>query len=149
LRTKASGIFLLDANVLIALSWPMHVAHQQVGSWFARRGHLGWATCPFTQSAFVRIVCNPAFSRDALTPGTALRLLQANLEHPGHHFWPADIGLGDAIRRLGHGLTGHRQVTDAYLLGLVLHRRARLATLDGKIASLMMGGGEAGVVELI
>ena len=55
------SVFLLDANLLIALAWPEHEAHNRAGSWFARHSRSGWATCPFTQAAFVRILSNPAF----------------------------------------------------------------------------------------
>jgi toxin-antitoxin system PIN domain toxin len=128
-------VVLLDANVLIALAWPEHEAHERVGHWFARRSGAGWATCPFTQSAFVRILCNPAFSRDALTPRNALVLLETNLKLPNHHFWAARITLSEAMKNVERRLTGHGQVTDAYLLGLAIHRTGRLATLDKGIAA--------------
>jgi toxin-antitoxin system PIN domain toxin len=129
--------FLLDVNVLVALAWPGHEAHERVQAWFARNAHLGWATCPFTQSAFVRIVSNPAFSSRAVSPQDALGALNISIKHPTHRFWAADIALGDAVRRFQGRLVGHQQVTDAYLLGLALHKKGRLATLDRSIATLM------------
>lgn len=129
------SIVLLDANVLIALAWPEHEAHERVGRWFARRSRSGWATCPFTQLAFVRILSNPAFSRDALTPRNAVALLADNLKLPNHHFWAASISLSEAMRKIGRTLTGHGQVTDAYLLGLAVHQTGKLATLDKAIAA--------------
>jgi hypothetical protein len=121
--------------VLIALAWPQHEAHERVGHWFVRRSRSGWATCPFTQSAFVRVVSNPAFSRDALTPGNALALLENNLKLPNHHFWAASISFAEAVKNVDRRLTGHGQVTDAYLLGLAINRTGKLATLDRGIAS--------------
>jgi uncharacterized protein len=129
------GVPLLDANVLIALAWPQHESHERVGRWFARHSRGGWATCPFTQSALVRILSNPAFSADALSTENAAVVLEANVKLAGHQFWAADIPLSEAISSL-HRLTGHRQVTDAYLLGLAIHHRGRLATMDRSIASL-------------
>jgi predicted nucleic acid-binding protein len=85
------GAFLLDANVLIALAWPKHQSHERVGLWFSRHSHAGWATCALTQLAFVRILSNPSFSPDALTPVNAVTVLAANLKLPGHHFWPATL----------------------------------------------------------
>jgi len=122
--------FLLDANVLIALAWPEHEFHEKAGRWFARHSRNGWATCPFTQSAFVRILSNPAFSVDALTPANALRVLESNLDSPTHQFWPDSISVPDALKNVEGRLTGHRQTTDAYLLGLAMHHRGKLATLD-------------------
>ena len=124
------AIFLLDANVLIALAWPEHEFHEKAGRWFARHSRNGWATCPFTQSAFVRILSNPAFSADALTPANALRVLESNLDSPTHQFWPDSISVPVALKDFEERLTGHRQTTDAYLLGLAIHHRGKLATLD-------------------
>jgi predicted nucleic acid-binding protein len=36
-------------------------------------------------------------------------------------------------------LFGHRQVTDAYLLGLAVHKKGRLVTLDETVAALLVG----------
>jgi toxin-antitoxin system PIN domain toxin len=129
--------FLLDVNVLVALAWPGHEAHERVQVWFARNSHLGWATCPFTESAFVRIVSNPAFSAHAVSPQDALRGLTISLKHPAHRFWAAEISFGDAVRRFEGRLVGHQQVTDAYLLSLALHKKGRLATLNRSLSSLM------------
>ena len=131
------AVSLLDVNVFIAMTWPAHRAHGKVQQWLAHHGKEKWATCPFTQSAFVRILSNPAFSSNALTPADALVLLKSNVAHPGHQFWPDDIGLLDAIARCQSRLVGHQQVTDAYLLGLAIHKRGKLVTLDSSIASLL------------
>jgi toxin-antitoxin system PIN domain toxin len=125
--------FLLDANALIALAWPSHSDHEKVERWFARNGRKGWATCPLTECAFVRIISNPGFSAHALPLPSAVKLLSLNLEHPAHRFWGADITFADAVRSFSNGLVGHQQVTDAYLLGLALHKKGKLATLDQSI----------------
>ncbi len=131
--------------MLIALCWPTHGSHKGVERWFGGRGARGWATCPFTQSAFVRIVSNPAFSRDALAPANAVELLQENLEHPGHRFWPADIPVTEAMRGMLPRLTGHQQITDAYLVALAIRNKGKLATLDRGIQQWA----PAGSVEVI
>ena len=128
--------FLLDANVLIALAWPEHVAHQRVGHWFAQYSRNGWATCPFTQAAFVRVLSNPAFSSRALTPANALQVLKRNTELPHHRFWADSISLLESIATLPSTLSGHQQVTDVYLIGLARHNRAKFATLDTKLTGL-------------
>ncbi|MGC2451084.1 MAG: TA system VapC family ribonuclease toxin [Candidatus Sulfotelmatobacter sp.] len=130
------SVFLLDANLLIALAWPEHEAHNRAGSWFARHSRNGWATCPFTQAAFVRILSNPAFSPRALSPQNAAAVLAANLKLPGHRFWPDSLPIVDAIDRFGKKISGHRQITDAYLLALSIYQKGRLATMDESIASL-------------
>jgi uncharacterized protein len=138
-------LFLLDANVLIALCWPVHGLHRSVERWFGVSGARGWATCPFTQSAFVRILSNPAFSRDALAPANAVELLRQNLEHPGHRFWPASIPVTVAVRGILPRITGHQQITDAYLVALAAHNKGILATLDRGIQKWA----PAGSVELV
>jgi uncharacterized protein len=131
------AIFLLDVNVLIAAAWPVHGAHAKVQGWLAKYANEGWATCPLTELAFVRILSNPAFSPDALTPANALELLRANLGHPAHHFWPDEISLVAALERLTPRLAGHQQTTDAYLLGLAMHKKGRLVTMDGGLRELL------------
>jgi len=137
--------FLLDANVLIALAWPEHVAHERVGRWFARHSRAGWATCPLTEAAFVRILSNPAFSPKALTPSNALIVLKRNTELPNHRFWADSISLAEAMGRLSCRLTGHQQVADAYLIALAIHNGGKLATLDAGMGQL----GPAEAVEII
>ena len=142
--------FLLDANALIALAWPSHADHEKTERWFARNARQGWATCPFTECAFVRIVSNPAFSAHALTLPAAIRLLGLNLEHPAHRFWGVDITFAEAVRGFQERLVGHQQITDAYLLGLALHKKGRLATLDQSMAAWLDADHPAhGSVELI
>jgi hypothetical protein len=128
--------YLLDTNLLIALLWPTHERHELALKWFTRRRIQGWATCPLTQAGFVRIVSNPAFSRDAVQPREAVQVLSANTAAKDHRFWPNDLPLAKAVAFAGVHLLGHQQVTDAYLLGLALQRGGALATLDEGITAL-------------
>jgi hypothetical protein len=139
---------LLDVNVLIALHWPAHEHYEAAHEWFAARRGARWATCPLTQLAFVRIVSNPSFSPDALTPADALGLLAHNLAHPAHEFWPDALGLTDAVGPLAPRLQGHRQLTDVYLLGLARRRRGALASFDGGLRALTAGDTSA-VLEIV
>jgi hypothetical protein len=129
--------FLLDVNVLVALAWPGHQAHQRAQRWFARHASKGWATCPMTEAGFVRIVYNRAFSPRAVTPGEAMRALQITISHPHHQFWKDDISLAEALSASQARLFGHKQITDAYLLGLAIHKKGILATFDRGIPSLL------------
>jgi uncharacterized protein len=127
---------LLDTNLLIALLWPSHERHDLAVKWFARHRGKGWATCPMTQAGFVRIVSNPAFSRDAVQPREAIEVLCANTAAKDHQFWPDELPLAVAVAFAGVRLLGHQQVTDAYLLGLAISRGGALATLDKRIGAL-------------
>jgi hypothetical protein len=128
--------YLLDTNLLIALLWPTHERHEPALKWFTRHRTQGWATCPLTEAGFVRIVSNSAFSRDAVQPREAVQVLVANTAAKDHRFWPDDLPLAEAVAFAGVRLLGHQQVTDAYLLGLALHRGGTLATLDERITAL-------------
>jgi len=145
-----NAAFLLDVNVLVAMAWPYHVAHEKVQAWLSQHAHEGWATCPLTQTAFVRILSNPSASLYAPTPSDALKLLQANLGHPAHKFWPDEIGFVEALKPLTERLTGHQQVTDAYLLGLAIHKNGKFATMDRAILSLVPEEGrQSEFIELV
>ncbi|MDA1278146.1 MAG: PIN domain-containing protein [Verrucomicrobia bacterium] len=128
--------YLLDTNLLIALFWPSHEHHDRAVKWFARHRAKGWVTCPFTQAGFVRIVSNPAFSRDAVQPREAIHVLGANTASDDHKFWPDELPVSEAVAFAGVRLIGHQQVTDAYLIGLAIRRNGILATLDERIGAL-------------
>ena len=128
--------YLLDTNLLIALLWPSHERHELALKWFTRHRAKGWATCPITQAGFVRIVSNPAFSRDAVQPREAIHVLAANTATKDHAFWPDELPVAEAVAFAGVRLLGHQQVTDAYLLGLAIRCGGMLATLDQRIAAL-------------
>jgi toxin-antitoxin system PIN domain toxin len=129
--------FLLDVNVLVALMWPAHEAHERVQQWFGHKSREGWATCPFTQAGFVRIVTNPAFSPDFVAPQEAVKSLEAHLKNPSHQFWPDEINFTQAVQGFGQRLAGHQQLTDAYLLGLAIHKKGKLATMDRAVLALL------------
>ncbi len=132
--------YLLDLNVLLALSWPGHKFHDIVQRWFGRNAAKGWATCPIVEAGFVRIVSNPAFSPRAVSPKEAVEALKFNTKHPAHQFWADDIPVAGGLASVRDGIVGHQQVTDAYLLALAIHHKGKLATLDRGIVGLDPGG---------
>jgi uncharacterized protein len=128
--------------------WPAHLGHQRAQEWFAENAKSGWASCPFTQAGCVRLLSNPSFSSDALTLQEAVKLLTANLNHPSHRFWPDDVSFPEALEPVKKQMQGHQQVTDAYLLGLALRRKAKLATMDRGVSSLLPKEKQSAVVIL-
>lgn len=127
---------LLDVNVLTAFLWPAHEHHEAAHRWLSARRDARWATCPLTQLGFVRIVSNPAFSRDALAPAHALALLAENLAHPRHEFWADSLQVPAAVQPAEQRLQGYRQLTDAYLLALASRHKGVLASFDGGVRAL-------------
>ena len=118
---------LLDANVLIALLVPDHVHHSRVSAWWVTLKP-AFATSPSTQGSLLRFLV-----REGRSVSAALAVLDAVTAHPDHVFWPDSLSYGGAMLR---GISGHRQVTDAYLAALARTRSGSVATLDGGFAAL-------------
>lgn len=140
---------LLEVNVLVALVWPTHEHHAAAHRWLTGRGRARWASCPLTQLALVRLLSNPSFSSDALTPREAVTLLARNTEHPLHEFWSDGLTVGHAVKKLHPHLTGHRQLTDAYLLALASRRRGTVATFDRGLVEMANASGFGSHAELV
>src|ERR1700753_305517 len=139
-------VHLLDVNVLVSLMWPAHINHGRAQEWFAKYSKSGWATCPLTQASCIRILSNPSFSSDAVTPQQALKLLGANLNHPSHQFWPDDLNFAEAVEPLQKQMQGHQQVSAAYPLVFAIHRKGRLTTTDRGVLSLLPKDKQTSVV---
>jgi toxin-antitoxin system PIN domain toxin len=117
--------YLLDANVLIALTISEHEHHRRVARWLSTVDQI--ALCPIVEGSMVRFLVR--IGESARAAAEILRLLHAN---PRCQFWPDSVSYADAD--LGH-VRGHRQVTDAYLVALVAAREgSQLATLDVGLA---------------
>ena len=104
---------LLDVNALVALAWDSHVHHVAIRSWFAANGASGWATCPTTESGFVRVSSNPKVLPSAIPTAAAREVLAALRRAPGHRFLGDDVSMVDADVP---PVPGHRRVTDAHLV---------------------------------
>ena len=64
-------------------------------------------------------------------------MLSKRVALPGHIFWADDLPVNGLAAMSGTALTGHRQVTDAYLIELARHHGGVLATLDAGLAELL------------
>lgn len=120
--------FLLDANVLIALTAREHVHHERATLWAS--GIQRFAVCPVVEGALMRFAIRLGVS--AAEVRESLVLLR---RHSKCEFWPDSLSYADV--EMGH-VHGHRQVTDAYLVSAARSRQdARLATLDEALASAL------------
>lgn len=133
-------IELPDVNVLVALAWPNHVHHERARAWFEKNHRRGWATCPLTESGFVRVSSNRKVIPQARRPEEAIGLLRELTSLPGHVFWIDDISIARSRWIAREQLLGHGQVTDAHLVALSRRRRGRLVTFDRGIAEILPPG---------
>jgi uncharacterized protein len=113
-----------------------HVAYRSVHAWLRGPAAKTWATCALTESAFVRILSNPAFHKHPVSLTEAIESLQGMTSRPEHRFWPMDLTFLEAMQPFQERLVSHGRVTDAYLLGLAIKNRGQLVTLDRGIAAL-------------
>lgn len=123
---------LLDLNVLIALTDTEHVHRERAKRWFLSSGKENWGVCPLTESGFIRVTTNPAMRTSAITLEKAIVILQSLRGHPGYCYWPiSDAESWVAVTApFAARVSGHQQVTDAYLLGLAIKENGVLVTFD-------------------
>lgn len=123
---------LLDLDVLIALADQRHSHHQVARKWFASSGQKSWGICPLTEAGFLRVTTNPAFRSDPYSMETAIAILQSLRNIPG--YWYCEIRETDSWVKVtapfSPRISGHQQITDAYLLGLAIKEGAALVTFD-------------------
>jgi len=131
--TSTKPKYLLDVNILIALTQSDHNHHQLVTQWFDLPG-LDWGICAFSEAGFLRVSTNPKVGN--LTIEEAAEILAALTAHAGHRFWPIAASWTSLTASFSERIFGHKQITDAYLLGLAIQDNGILVTLDKKIQYL-------------
>jgi toxin-antitoxin system PIN domain toxin len=131
--------YLIDAGVLIALLIEDHSHNEIANAWFSRIA--SFATCPLTELAFIRIASHPT-GPCALPAEAAREVLKHFTSRRGHVFWPDSLPVLD-----GPAAPTSKLTTDAYLAGLAMKRKGRLATFDRAIAGIP--GVRASVVECL
>jgi len=144
-----SRVALLDVNVLVALFDPDHVHHEAAHRWFARSRESGWATCPLTENGVVRILSNPVYSSATETLDAGVRRLSLFCASGEHAFWEDAVSIRDERIFKRPLPISHRQLTDAYLLGLAKSRGGTLASFDRHIPLGAVVGAGASHLELI
>jgi uncharacterized protein len=124
---------LLDVNVLIALLDDAHVFSRRANEWLDAAPRR-IATCPIVENGVIRIMSAPAYSAThRASPEQVADGLKALTQELDHEFWPDALSLLDESRVDFSRLHGHRQITDAYLLALAVHRGGALASFDAAL----------------
>ncbi len=131
--------FLLDVNVLLALSWRHHEAYGAAHTWLSGIGERPWASNAITQLGLVRLLTNPSVIRPGVSAAGAIDALVEVLDHPGHQFWSLDDNLQADLLPLAPRIRGHHAWTDALLLAQAARRGGVLVTFDAGVKALATG----------
>lgn len=123
--------YLLDVNVLLALSLDNHMHHLAAAEWFDE-ADFEWATTPITEAGLIRLSTNSRVSGMTISAAQAVDVLRQLHEAPGHRFVADDTSLADPVIELGP-MVGTKQVTDFHLVNLAARHDLRLATFDGAL----------------
>ena len=124
---------LLDVNVLLACGWKSHADHSTLLGWLLQVND--WATCPITESGFIRISMTTAYQATFDNAQKSLATLRALR---GHRFVVDDVEAA-----LLPVLTSYRDTTDAHLVTLAKRHGLKLATLDGTLIAKPWAAGVA------
>jgi predicted nucleic acid-binding protein len=112
--------WLLDVNVLLGCGWKSHVDHAALMKWLLQVNE--WATCPISESGFLRISMTTAYQASFEDARKTLATLRAL---PGHRFLADDIAVASLPI-----LSSYKDTTDAHLVTLAKRHALKLATLD-------------------
>lgn len=116
--------FLLDANVVIALTVAEHEHHERATEWLTTVSR--FAVCPVVEGALIRFLLRLGESME-----TSAAVLAGVRASERCDFWPDSISYTDVNVST---IRGHRQVTDSYLAALARHASGQLATFDQALA---------------
>jgi toxin-antitoxin system PIN domain toxin len=132
--TTSEEVYLLDANVLLALTNPSHVHHAASQRWL--RTVSSWATTPMTEVALIRLLLNPAVVGQYISRAEAIGVVRRLREQPAASFIADATTLAEPSVEMS-GLVGPKQVTDFHLVNLAAATGAVLATFDARIPAYL------------
>jgi uncharacterized protein len=115
--------WLLDVNALLACGWKTHAEHPAMLRWILQAAD--WATCPITESGFVRISMTTAYQASFEDAQKSLATLRAI---SGHRFVADDVDAASLPI-----LESYKDTTDAHLVTLAKRYGLKLATLDATL----------------
>ncbi|MDO4706194.1 MAG: PIN domain-containing protein [Comamonadaceae bacterium] len=134
---------LLDINVWVALLDEQHV-HNLAAIALWKRPGLRIATCPLTENGALRISAMPGLNRGRPASLTSIRqAMRHACQDVNHQFWPDDLSLVADEALDFTRISGHNQITDAYLLALAVKHGGALASFDQRIALSAVRGATA------
>ncbi len=87
-------------------AWPNHVYHASARNWFRTHHESGWATCPTTENAFIRVSSNGRIISEARSPLESTLFLRNLTSLKGHVFWSEE----NSIPLMPEGVKGEKVV---------------------------------------
>jgi toxin-antitoxin system PIN domain toxin len=126
---------LCDVNVLVALALPTHVHHRSAHTALSTLTGT-WATCPTTESSFLRLLLNPRVVGVELSTAHAVGQVRGMRSDARWRWLEDDSSLVEPVIDTSV-LVGHRQVTDLHLVNLAARAGRVLATLDAGISAAL------------
>lgn len=138
----AARRLLLDINVWVAVLDDDHPHSMRAQTWFAENWPI--ASCPLTENGVIRVINAPGYSRFGPFGFDRVRNKLAEIcARADHAFWPDDLSLVRDDALMWARISGHNQITDAYLLALAVKHDGALATFDQRIALSAVRGASA------
>ena len=133
-------------NVLIALIDENHPDTAKAELWIQNNYEQGWATCPLTENGCIRILSQPRYP-NPLSIQNAVARLGSVKDIPYYEFIADDVSMFHESVVDIRLLSGHRQLTDTYLLALAVRHDLRFVTLDTRVhLDAVMGASESNLV---
>jgi len=121
-------------NALVAALWSAHVHHAQMHRWLAALPETDTVlTCGLTEIGFIRVI-NAAYG---VSVDEAKSVLDAFREKAGLEYLATTPSPSEVLPAWTRS---HKQVMDAYLVGIAAHHGAKLATFDRNIPSAKLIG---------
>ncbi len=125
---------LLDSSFLIPLIDPKHGFHDRAQEWWSSQQNAGWASCPLTQNAAIRIMSGPTYDKnESFSIGLLTDLMTEFTKAVDHEFWTDSISILDKTIFDRSRILGPNQITDIYLLGLAVCNKGRFVTFDQRV----------------
>ena len=137
---------LLDLNFLLALFFQQHPHHRKAQEYYEEIKPFGWASCPSTENAFIRVGLQQAFISESINSEHLRLSLKLWKKSSPHQFWTDDISITE---ELIISIPDHGSVTDLYLLALAVKKGGKLVTFDKRIQPEFVQGGSDALIVLV
>jgi predicted nucleic acid-binding protein len=118
--------YLLDGNLLIALLGSKHTHSRAASEWITAHNEDNLFLCSITEGTLLRFLMLPQGGHRP-SAANAWAVLREFRSRPNVRFLDAGFSYLEVQIK---GLTGHKEITDEWLITLAHRQRCHLATLD-------------------